>query len=108
MRKNKMVEKFLLALLFSGIVTVQCSSTGFGPQGAIFTSTKIGVHGISNSGAKTGSACTFSILGLVALGDGSVNAAASSGGIMKVNSIDLEGFSILGLFSKQCTVIRGD
>ena len=103
-----MVEKFLLVLLFSGIFTMQCSTTGFGPQGALFTSTKIGVHGTSNTGAKTGSACTISVIGLIALGDASVNAAASSAGINKVNTIDLEGFSILGIFSRQCTVIRGD
>jgi len=108
MRKNKMVEKFLLALLFVGIATTQCSVTGFGPQGWLFTSTKIGVHATSNSGSKTGSACTFSILGILALGDGSVNAAASDAGISKISSIDLKGLSVLGIFSNQCTVIRGD
>ncbi|GBF51647.1 hypothetical protein LPTSP4_31850 [Leptospira ryugenii] len=108
MRKHKFVERFLLIFLFAVMFTIQCSTTGFGPQGGIFTSTKIGIHGISNTGAKTGSACTYSILGLIAFGDASVTAAANSVGIAKVNTIDLEGLSILGLFSKQCTVIRGD
>ncbi len=108
MRVHKLKEKFRLLVIFAAIATVQCSTTGFGPQGWLFTSTKIGVHATSNSGSKTGSACTFSILGILALGDGSINAAATDGGISKISAIDLKGLSILGIFSNQCTIVRGD
>ena len=107
MKLNEKAGKFLLVLMFAIFATFQCS-TGFGPQGYIFTSTKIGIHGTSTSGTKTGSACVMSILGLIAFGDGSVNTSAANGGITKVTSIDLDGFSILGLFSKQCTIVKGE
>ena len=100
--------KLLLVLVLALVATIHCSTTGFGPQGSIFTSTKIGIHGTATDASKQGSACVMSILGLFAFGDGSVNAAATNGGITKVSSIDLDGLSVLGLFSKQCTIAKGE
>ena len=84
-----------------------CASGGIGPTGMIFTSTKIGIHGSSPNGAKKGQACAQSFLGLVALGDASVGAAAAEGGISAVQSIDVEVFSLL-VYAQACTVVRGN
>ena len=97
-----------IALAFAVILVSLTACVGFGPQGGIFTSTKVGVYGTEAGGAKKGSACAFSILGLLALGDGSVQAASDKGGIKTVKTIDLEGFSVLGIYSELCTVVNGD
>lgn len=93
----------LLALLLSG-----CVSVGFGPAGALFTSTTVGIYGTEVGGNKSGKACVHSILSLVAFGNGSVESAARAGGIQNIKSIDLDIFSILMLYGNQCTVVRGD
>ena len=98
---------FSLIVVVAAFLSVQC--VGFGPEGALFTSTTIGVHGteVGNS-AKEGKACAIGILGLVALGDGSVGTAASNGNIQNIHTVNLEGFSVLFLFSQLCTVVRGE
>ena len=60
-------------------------------------------------GAKKGEASVYSVLWLVAWGDGGTAAAAKNGGITTVNHMDAEVFSILfGLYSKTTTVVYGD
>lgn len=90
------------------LTTFIASCTGFGPQGALVTSTTLGVYATEPGGSKTGKACTYSILGLVAFGDGSVENATKDSGIKTVRAIDLSGFSILGLYAHLCTVVTGD
>lgn len=102
------MKKTLVTLVIAGLSMVNCVSPGFGPSGSIFTSTKMGVYGNQVGGSKMGEACTMTILGLIAVGDGSVEAAAQNGNIKKVNTIDLNGFSVLGLFANLCTVVKGD
>ena len=97
----------ILILVVSMFAIGNCASGGFGPSGAIFTSTKIGVHGTAPNGAKSGKACAQSFLGLVAIGDASVSAAAAAGGITAVQSIDIEVFSLL-VYGQACTVVRGN
>ncbi len=60
-------------------------------------------------GAKTGEACAFSVLGLVAMGDAGIKAAATQGGINNVKSMDMRNMAILGsVYAKHCTVVYGD
>ena len=102
------MKKTLLTLILAGFSLVNCTSTGFGPGGSIFSSTKIGVYGTEIGGSKTGEACTKSILGLVAFGDGSVAAASKKGNVKNIKTIDFKGFSILSLYASLCTVVKGD
>lgn len=104
--KNKFLS--VLALVLVGLMASGCSLSGFGPIGGLYTEHKVGVYGTSPSGSKTGKACTQSILGLIALGDASVEEAASKAGITKVNNINLESFSILFFYGTLCTVVQGD
>ncbi len=56
---------------------------------------------ISNAGAsKVGTAEATSILGLVATGDVSIDAAAKAGGITKIHHVDEECTAILGIVAK--------
>lgn len=58
--------------------------------------------------ARKGESCAFSILGLVAFGNASINGAKSSGQIKEVSSVDHESFNILGVFGSYCTIVRGN
>jgi len=83
--------------------------TGFGPQGGFFSQTRIGVYGNDMSMlSRKGEACSISILQLVALGNASAELAAKNGSIEEVHSIDIEGFNVLGIYTRSCTVVRGE
>jgi hypothetical protein len=101
----------LLGLVAVVAVGIQCAGTGFGPGGSIMTSTKIGVHAAPEgtlTGSKEGKACVSSILGIISTGDASILEVTGDAGISTVKTIDLEGYSILGLYSELCTVVTGD
>lgn len=104
-------------LLFAGVLLLavatllSCAASGFGPGGSIYTSTKVGIDAAADgslTGTKEGRACTSSILGWISTGDASLLTAAQSSGITTVRSVDLEGYSILGLYAELCTVVKGD
>ncbi|MCB1307797.1 MAG: TRL-like family protein [Leptospiraceae bacterium] len=99
-------KRLLLAVLVL-LFMVGCGS-GFGPQGGLFSKTSIGVYATEVNAPKTGEACAFHVLGLVAVGDGSTESAALNGGISNIKSIDLESLSVLGLYGQLCTVVKGD
>jgi len=102
--KQIIVSISVLGLI--GLFSVGCQ--GFGPAGSLYSSTKIGVYGTTSTAPKKGTACAQSFLGLVAIGDGSVKAAAEQGGISKVSSINLNGMNILFFYSRLCTEVWGE
>ena len=57
-------------------------------------------------GARTGRSCAYSILGLVAWGDASINTAKNVGQIKQVASVDFDTFNLLGIYGSFCTVVR--
>ena len=60
-------------------------------------------------GEKIGESYIYSVLWVVAWGDGGTAAAAKQGGITTVNHMDVEVFSVLfGLYSKTTTIVYGD
>lgn len=56
---------------------------------------------------QSGKARSMSILGLVAIGDCSTQAAAQAGGITTVTHADYEFFNILGVYQRFTTVVYG-
>ncbi|MCB0405542.1 MAG: TRL-like family protein [Bdellovibrionales bacterium] len=59
-------------------------------------------------GSKEGKACSVSVLGLLALGDASVDRARHNGRISKLEEVDRESFFLLaGLYASECTIVRG-
>jgi hypothetical protein len=58
-------------------------------------------------GAKTGMATAQNILGLVAVGDASAQAACKAGGITKVHTVDHQAWSILFFYAKYTTIVTG-
>jgi hypothetical protein len=103
MKKILTISTLLMFLLI-----LNCAMAGYGPNGLLLTNTKIGSYGTGKGGGKTGEACATSILGIVAFGDGSIEAAKNQGGINDITSVSHEQFSILGLYAKLCTIVKGN
>lgn len=60
------------------------------------------------SATKEGIACAKSYLGLLALGDASVEISQKNGNIKEITSIELETYNFLGIYAKLCTVTKGN
>jgi hypothetical protein len=75
--------------------------------GTVYTGYKS--SGAIGAGAdtKTGEACVSSILGLVATGDASIEAAKKAGGITTIAHVDHEQFAVLGVYATSCTIVHG-
>jgi hypothetical protein len=95
-----------LALFTAGISG--CAMAGPGLlTGGIYQGYTVGSSVGPGAPGKTGESCAMSILGAVAIGDASVDAAKKAGGITQVATIDHESFSILGIYGNVCTVVKG-
>ena len=75
--------------------------------GGIYSGYTLGAGVGPRTGTKTGEACVISVLGIVAVGDGSIDAAKQAGGVTQVESVDHKSFSILGIYGNVCTEVHG-
>lgn len=93
----------LSAVFFSGCVV------GRGPvHGMLYQESSYGMGATSNqAGNRVGEACASQILGLVATGDASIEAARRNGGITMISSVDESTNNYLGIYGKSCTIVRG-
>lgn len=91
-------------LLLSSCATVKSPLSG-----VWYTDVKAPVAATSNSNStKVGSAKATSILGIVATGDASIDAAAKSAGITKIHHVDEHSTSILGFFARYKVYVYGE
>jgi hypothetical protein len=98
----------ILLGLVSGFVVSGCAVAAPGiVTGGIYSGYTIGSSVGPGTGTKTGEACAMSILGVVAIGDASIDAAKQAGGIAQVASVDHHSFSILGIYGTLCTEVKG-
>lgn len=86
-----------------------------GPQGVIFS--EVRAPGQFRTGETTnpgqglirGEACAFSVLGLVAMGDWSIDAALAAAGAegktLKNVAVDHRTLNIVGLYVRHCTLV---
>jgi hypothetical protein len=89
--------------VLSGCATARSPVTGFW-----YTDTNSSVTATSNqAGNRVGEACATSILGIIGTGDASIEAARRNGGITMISSVDDHATSILGVYAKYCTIVRG-
>jgi TRL (tRNA-associated locus)-like protein len=76
--------------------------------GLIYNETKYGDMATTATAApKEGKACASTILGLVATGDASIQAAKTAGGITEVSYVDHSAKSVLGIIGEWCTIVKG-
>ena len=102
----------LLGLVAASILAGQgCynfgSPTGIGPVGMVFTKATIGVSG-QPGGSRTGKSCVHRIYAFAVFGGGGLDEAARDGNINIITSVDKEVLNILTLYSRMCTVVRGE
>ncbi len=80
------------------------------PVGWTFNQTTFPVDitfGPNDIGEKSGTTKAVSILGLVAWGDSSVEAAAKNAGIQQIDHIDAKLFNVLWVYSEYETTVYG-
>jgi hypothetical protein len=107
--------KNLLKMATGGVMAFALLGCGVTyPFGSLYTgvqrpheSQRQETSGPGKSGDKAGEACATGILGLVAFGDASLDAAKKAGGITEVHSTEFHGTSILGIYQQGCTEVHG-
>lgn len=102
------MRKHLLVLVAGCALLAGCAGAAapvYGWYGDVKWGTQVPGGAI---GSKTGEAKCTSILGLIATGDASVEAAARAGGITKVMTVDHHSKNILGLFAEFTTKVTGE
>jgi hypothetical protein len=105
-----MMKRMLMLLALAAGLTMLPGCAVAGPgivTGGLYSGYTLGSSAGPGTGTKVGEACAMTILGIVALGDGSIDAAKSQGGISQVASVDHKIFSILGIYGSACTVVHG-
>ncbi len=99
----------LFAALASTLVWSACAYAVSPVYGGLYTK-MTGPWSVTSAQASTkmGKACANSILGLVATGDASIEAAKRAGNITAVSSVDFESTDVLFLYARFCTIVRGN
>ena len=94
----------VITLMFSSCATVKSPLMGM-----LYTDVKSPVTATSNTNSsKVGTASATSILGIVAMGDASIDAAAKNAGITKIHHVDEHATSFLGIFSTYQVLVYGE
>ena len=102
------MRKFIALVLIAGFMS-GCAMVGAPVTGFIYTDVKAPLAVTSNTGSsKVGTAKMQSILGWVATGDASIEAAAKSAGITKIHHVDYEANAILGIVATFTVVVYGE
>lgn len=97
-----------LCILLAGFLVTGCQPVASPLAGFIYNHTKFGDVATTNTNAaKEGKACAYTVLGLIAGGDASIDAAKKAGGITEVASVDHSVLNILGVTADWCTIVRG-
>lgn len=101
--KIKALFLALGALALSGCAVVSS------PVGsALFTDVSAPVSATDATDSnKTGKSCASNVLGLVATGEASIEAAKRAGGVKTVSSVDGYSTNVLFLYARYCTVVKG-
>jgi hypothetical protein len=109
----KKVALLAVAGAFAGSLS-GCALIGGYPTGSLYSSTvtpsginRNEVSGAAKTGDKAGESCATGILGIIATGDASLDAAKKAGAISEVHSVEFSGFNVLGLYTQGCTVVHG-
>ena len=97
----------VLAVVLPFLVSVGCASPG-GLIGGLYTGVSLPQGATAQpKGDKMGESCAMSLLGIIAIGDASIETARKNGRISKITSVDTNYTQILGLYASNCTVVRG-
>ncbi|PID43001.1 MAG: TRL-like protein family [Proteobacteria bacterium] len=100
-------------LVLGSIIIASTALTGCAtsiPVGGLMTDVTLPISATSSIGksSKVGTSHCQSILGMLAQGDCSIEAAKRDGGISKVYHVDWKANNILGIIGKYETTVYGD
>lgn len=99
--------KKILAAAFAALLLVGCVKSPL--VGGLYTDVKDGLAVTGNAGSsKVGTAEAKSYLGLVALGDASIQTAAREAGITRIHHVDYQAKSYVGLYTIYTVIVYGD
>lgn len=77
--------------------------------GGIYTDVKDGMAVTGNAGSsKVGTAEAKGYLGIVAVGDASIQAAAREAGITRIHHVDYQAKSYVGIYTCYTVIVYGD
>ena len=105
--------KHLKMICFIGLIAlipmVMGCATSY-PVGSLYTELKLPIdaEGGMSSASKVGTAECTSILGLVATGDASIQAAMENGNITKIHHVDWEVKNLLGIIGEYKLTVYGE
>ncbi|MCF0222666.1 MAG: hypothetical protein HUK20_00205 [Fibrobacter sp.] len=105
------MKKLIIAAALVGMAVSfeGCAMASTPLSGVVVTNVNYGVAATSNENStKEGRASASSILGIIATGDASIAAAARNGGITKIHTVDVEAFSVLGIYATHTVIVRGE
>lgn len=99
---------FVGVILIASLL-VSCASVSTPLMGGLYTEVKapIAVTGSTGS-SKVGTASAQSILGFIATGDASIEAAARQGNITTIHHVDYQAKSILTFFAEFTVFVYGE
>lgn len=101
--------KLIVAITIIGLLITSCAMVKTPLSGYLYSNVKSPVAVTGNSGSsKVGTAQANSILGWVATGDASIEAAVKSAGITKIHHVDEEGTNILGFYATYKIYVYGE
>ena len=103
-----------MTLGFALFLLAGCLGSGY-PIGVIYNGTsmphqmdRMEATGPGRTGDRFGQACATGIMGAVAWGDASLDAAKKAGSITEVHSVEFKPTVVaLGIYYQACTVVHG-
>lgn len=98
----------LLSISALAAASLLFTSCGAPRVGAVYTDITAPIAAGASTGSKVGTAKSTTYLGLIAVGDASIQAAKKNGNITTVNSADEQIKSILGIVTTYTTTVRGN
>ena len=101
--------KKLLALAFAVGMFTACGVVKTPVTGMIYTDVKDGLAVTGNAGSsKVGTAEAKGYLGVVALGDAGIQAAAKEAGITRIHHVDYQAKSYVGVYNVYTVIVYGE
>lgn len=105
---KKMIALFIMSI-FVGSLLVGCMPVKSPVMGVLFTDVKANDSVTSNAvSKKTGTAKCIAVLGLVAVGDCSIESAMKNGGITKIHHVDYNAKNFLGIYAEYTVDVYGE
>ena len=106
---NKILT-LLIFIFFSVFMISGCTAVSSPvSNGALFTNVQGPVAvTAADTYSKVGQSSCVAVLGIVSVGNASIDAAMKNGGIIKIHHVDHKSLSVLGVFSKFTTVVYGE